>query len=207
MLGPRCAKACAGDGAELVGLDPTERGEGREPELRRRTSKGNKAHGRIGRGATGNGRGALRTRQRRKASKSSIPKVEATKPGTGNGTWRKRGDRTEATARGQRPQRCGTAAVGWNSSRGVKRVAGNAPALRIGLSRQVGTEARKQETRRTSGSAAGCDKPAPSGRRNPSGWCETTRMERDREVGIFATEACSDACGSGRPTGTSMERR
>jgi hypothetical protein len=39
------------------------------------------------------------------------------------------------------------------------------------------------ETRRTPGSAAGCNKPATSERRKPSRWCETTRTERDFEDG------------------------
>jgi len=39
-----------------------------------------------------------------------------------------------------------------------------------------------QETRRTPGSAAGCNKPASSVRSKPSRWCETTRTERDFEL-------------------------
>jgi len=39
-----------------------------------------------------------------------------------------------------------------------------------------------QETRRTPGSAAGCNKPASSVRSKPSRWCETTRAEQDFEL-------------------------
>jgi hypothetical protein len=58
-------------------------------------------------------------------------------------------------------------------------VAGNASAHPgAACLEQAVSGAGKQETRRTPGSAAGCDKPASSGRRKPSRWCETTRTER-----------------------------
>ena len=65
--GPRYARACAGNGAELVEPfasseareDSADGARAREPTLRRRTSKGNKAHGRTGRLAAGNGRAGV----------------------------------------------------------------------------------------------------------------------------------------------------
>jgi len=62
---------------------------------------------------------------------------------------------------------CGCGA--GDSSKGVNSVVGSAS---------------HHETRRTSELAAGCNKPATSGRRKPSKWCKTTRMERDFWRGI-----------------------
>jgi len=62
-------------------------------------------------------RRSQRTRQRSKASRSRVAEQD-----TGNGV-----PRGGATTRGQRPQRCGTAADGGTSSRGVKAQSGKWP--------------------------------------------------------------------------------
>jgi hypothetical protein len=46
----------------------------------------------------------------------------------------------------------------------------------------LGSATEARETRRTPGSAAGCNKPASSERRKPARWCKTTRSERDRQA-------------------------
>ena len=52
---------------------------------RRRTSEGNKAHGRTGRSGAGNGEGSLRTRRRSKALKSATPRWSVRARRFGNG--------------------------------------------------------------------------------------------------------------------------
>jgi hypothetical protein len=65
---------------------------------RRRTLKGNKAHGRIGRSTAGNRGGSLRTRRRSKALKSATPRWSARARRTGNG--RRLGGRSRDQPRG-----------------------------------------------------------------------------------------------------------
>jgi len=69
-----------------------------------------------------------------------------------------------------------------------------------------GSGIRGPETRRTPGPAAGCNKPATSERRKPSRWCETTRTEQDFRGWFLGTEACGNACGSGRSVGEHPKR-
>jgi len=112
--------------------------------------------------------GRNQTSQRSKASKSrSLPNGHrnlepATEPGRDGEAGGDDGKGATATA-----MWCGCGA--GDSSKGVNNVVRSAS---------------HHETRRTSQLAAGCNKPATSGRRKPSGWCETTRMERDFWRGI-----------------------
>jgi len=176
--------------------------EGREPDIRRRTSKGNKAHGRIGRLAAGNGRAGVTDPTAEESLGVEQPTTElrdlepATEPG---GEAETEGT---PTTRGQRPQRCGTAAIGWNSSRGVKCVAGNAPAspdLPVSTGWNGSSEAGNTTDLMTgSGMQQARDLRAE----------ETIEVVQNHEdgtglrSGIFATEAGSNACGSGRPAGS-----
>jgi len=162
---------------------------------RQETSKGNKAQGRIGRRFIGNDDSTLRTRQRSKASKPTPRRILSrtinleTGRSTSDGecaaqTLRQwtdqvamriatilmtlgRGARQKVrtTARRQRLRKRRTAAGEGNSSKGVIRVAGNGPRHPGG---NVGKQG--QETRRTPGSVAGCNKPASSVRSKPSKW-------------------------------------
>jgi len=83
------------------------------------------------------------------------------------------------TVRRQRPRRRGAAADEGilrgvrNASRGWR--CARRPACPV---RKSGTQ---YETRRTPGSAAGCNTPAPPGDGQPLRWCETTRAAMRRE--------------------------
>jgi hypothetical protein len=65
---------------------------------------------------------------------------------------------------------------------------------------------RRIETRRTPGSAAGCNKPATSGDGKPSRWCETTRAEPFR-VRRFGTTSGGNTGRDPVPEGQTMEGR
>lgn len=92
------------------------------------------------------------------------------------------------TARGQRPQRCGTAADGGTSSRGVRCAAGNRANHRMKADDGLRTDAARQAVDATAKRGEplpvpGCNKPGTPVRRKPSRWCETTRAERARWLG------------------------
>jgi len=110
---------------------------------------------------TGNGAATSRTRRWSKASRSTASQ-EAERRG-GNG----RGDAVRLRSRGFF-EGCEV------RRRGMRRSTRTASAVRGG---------RRQETRRTPGSAAGCNKPATPTRRKPPRWCKTTRAERESELG------------------------
>jgi len=163
------------------------------PKARGRTSKGNKAQGRTGRFAAGNGRGSNQTSQRSKASKprSHPMGLRNLHPATDSGRDGEAGgdDGKGATATAMW---CGCGA--GDSSKGVNSVVRSAS---------------HHETRRTSQLAAGCNKPATSGRRKPSEWCKTTGMERDFWRGISGNRSVQRCTRESTPdrVGTEESRR
>jgi len=121
------------------------------PNSRRRTSKGNKAQGRTGRFATGNGRGSKPDLTAEQSLEAEEPADRLSKPGTGNGNWRKeregRGQRQGATATAMW---CGCGA--GDSSKGVKQrreeclTSRNTTNLTTGSGMQQARNLRAEET-------------------------------------------------------------
>jgi hypothetical protein len=149
-------------------------------------------------------RRSQRTRQRSKASRSRVAEQD-----TGNGV-----PRGGTTTRGQRPQRCGTAAEGGTSSRGVKAQSGKRPNDQTSIARQIyqvgpafGQRRSGRRTRKRCEPlpVPGCNRPGTHSRRKPSGWCETTRAERVDRIGIRSIEGGGNVIGSGREGGMSEE--
>jgi hypothetical protein len=144
----------------------------------------------------------LRSKASKPSSAESVPALHAAHAArVGSRRRRVAADPGRATAGRQRSRGdAGSPAGEGSSSRGRSR-RGEAPVVLL-QGRPVGVE-----TRRTPGSAAGCNKPAAVQRNKPSRWCETTRA--DRVVGLVALPPKIGASRSGPRTlhGMSTEGR
>jgi len=150
-----------------------------------------------------------RRRSQRTRWRSKAPRSRVAEQTTGNGVGR-----GGTTTRGQRPQRCGTAASGGTSSRGVKAQSGKRPTGQTSIAHQiyqVGPAFGRRKSGRRSWKRCeplpvpGCNKPGTHSRRKPSGWCETTGTERVDRSGIRPAEGGGNAIGSGRERAMSEE--
>jgi len=159
-----------GDGAPLSasagwwganGANATLRKEGRENDAGRQDLRSSakdleekQSPGRSGSRTPATAGDRHQTLRRSKASKPTLPVLPPRQSRSQQWNRPRRGGDRGRTARGQRPQRCGTAVIG-DSFEGY----GSCTAGKR-LNALVFDQASSAETRRTPGSAAGCNKPA-----------------------------------------------
>jgi len=164
---------------------------------------GERSPGRIELRPIGHDRAGSRTRQRRKASRSTVrlARREAR-------NWKRnrteRGVGADGTARRQRPQRWGAAAVGGNSSRGVMCVAGNASGIQEPLvSNRPFQEPESRKRDEPQDRQRDATSPHPPGGGSRRGGAKP-RGRNASGAGKLPIEARGNARGRGRPDG-SME--